>query len=66
MQLSSDLQKFASACEHVLASAAINRRTLTAEEVQLVEYYCNELRKNVVSPSMKAERDGPTPPSLHP
>ena len=66
MQLSSDLQKFASACEHVLARAAINPRPLTAEEVQLIEYYCNELRKNVVSPSTKTERSGPTPPSLHP
>jgi hypothetical protein len=49
MELSSDVQKFGSACEYLLASVAIHR-PLKDDEVQLIEYYCNELLKKVRPP----------------
>ena len=42
MQLSKDVNTFTSACERLLAAGAIYR-SLTQEELSLIEYYCNEL-----------------------
>lgn len=50
MQLSKDVHTFTSACERLLATGTIYR-PLTTEEVEIIEYYCKELLKKVLSPS---------------
>lgn len=63
MELSSDVHKFSSACEHLLASVAIHR-PLEDDEVRLVEYYYKEVLKKVVPPPTNPERDRSTSPSV--
>ena len=52
MRLAEEIQKFSSACEHLLATTANSERTLTKEEGLLVEFYCNELLTKIVPPSI--------------
>jgi hypothetical protein len=49
MQVSSEVHKFTSACEHLLASVATHR-PLTEDEKRLIEYYCTEVCTKLVSP----------------
>jgi len=50
VQLSSDLQKFFSGCEHILSAIATGR-PLTDDETRMIEYYCNEVLNKAARPS---------------
>jgi hypothetical protein len=51
MYLAEQVRKFSSICEHLLSATATSGRTLTEDEVRVVEYYCNELLAKVVPPA---------------
>ena len=53
MQVKNDIQAFGKACEHLLASVAINR-PLTEEEVLFVRHYCKELLERIAPPQRGA------------
>ena len=55
MRLKNDLHNFTSACERLLASETLYR-PLTNDEARLVEYYCQELLKKLVSPRTDPQR----------
>ena len=57
MRLAEDVQKFTSACERLLATAATSNRTLTEDEARLVQYYCKELAEKLFPPSMPSQCD---------
>ena len=56
MQVSEDVHKFTSACEHLLADIALVR-PLTPDQLLLVKYYCNEVLSKVDQPP-------PNPPKV--
>ena len=62
MQLSSDLQKFFSGCEHILA-AIVTGRPLTNDETRMIEYYCNEVLNKLARPSPQGKPEQAFPSS---
>lgn len=57
MRLAEDVQKFGSACERLLATAAVSNRMLTEDEARLVQYYCKELAEKLFPPSVSNQCD---------
>jgi hypothetical protein len=57
MRLAGDVQKFAGACERLLATAVTSNRTLTDDEAKLVQYYCKELSEKLFPPSIPSQCD---------
>jgi hypothetical protein len=49
MKLKEDIRVFGTACEHLLASMAINR-PLAEEEVLFIQHYCKELLDRTSEP----------------
>lgn len=54
VELSAEVHRFSSACEHLLAGIAIHR-PLTDEEKRLIQYYCNELHNQVTAPGLDSK-----------
>ncbi len=54
MEVSKNVELFAIACEHLLASVAIHQ-PLTQKEGLFVKHYCNELLNKIVLPSTNPE-----------
>jgi hypothetical protein len=50
MRLADEVRNFTSACQQLLAVAGSSGRTLTVDEVRVVEYCCNEVLAKVVPP----------------
>jgi hypothetical protein len=57
MRLAEDVQKFAGACERLLATAAISNRTLTEDEARIIQYYCKEVAEKLFPPSIPSQCD---------
>jgi hypothetical protein len=57
MRLAEDVQKFAGACERLLATAAISNRTLTEDEARIIQYYCKEVAEKLFPPSLPSHCD---------
>jgi hypothetical protein len=57
VRLAEDVQKFAGACEGLLATAVTSNRTLTKDEASLVQYYCKELSEKLFPPSVPVSCD---------
>ena len=54
VQLSDDVQKFGTACEHILGSIATHR-PLTEDEKHFIAYYCNEVLNVVTGPGFNCK-----------
>ena len=57
MRLAEDVQKFAGACERLLATAATSNRTLTEDEARLIQFYCKEVAEKLFPPSVPSQCD---------
>ena len=57
MRLAEDVQKFAGACERLLATAATSNRTLTEDEAKLIQFYCKEVAEKLFPPSVSSQCD---------